>query len=116
MAGIPLKTKLIVSQNLCSGSCPACVSASSCFEGFAVFFKANKADAASLDAGDVYSAVKLYGLTVVAKEIYDQGRFTKQRMSHASALSDEALCSERQSSGTPEEESVSSCCLGRCME
>lgn len=39
----------------------------------------NKADAATLDAGDVYSAVKLYGLTVVAKEIYDQGRFTKQR-------------------------------------
>ncbi|KFV63297.1 Serotransferrin-B, partial [Dryobates pubescens] len=35
--------------------------------------RANKADAASLDAGDVYSAVKLYGLTVVAKEIYDQG-------------------------------------------
>ncbi|XP_013925740.1 PREDICTED: serotransferrin-A-like [Thamnophis sirtalis] len=30
----------------------------------------NKADAVSLDAGDVYSAVKLYGLTVVAKEIY----------------------------------------------
>ncbi|NWR83456.1 TRFE2 protein, partial [Furnarius figulus] len=35
--------------------------------------RANKADAASLDAGDVYSAVKLYGLAVVAKEIYDQG-------------------------------------------
>ncbi|NXD85418.1 TRFEA protein, partial [Halcyon senegalensis] len=35
--------------------------------------RVNKADAASLDAGDVYSAVKLYGLTVVAKEIYDQG-------------------------------------------
>ncbi|NXR80114.1 TRFE2 protein, partial [Pycnonotus jocosus] len=35
--------------------------------------RANKADAASLDAGDVYSAVKLYGLTAVAKEIYDQG-------------------------------------------
>ncbi|NXX51658.1 TRFEB protein, partial [Tricholaema leucomelas] len=35
--------------------------------------RANKADAASLDAGDVYSAVKLYGLTVVAKEIYEQG-------------------------------------------
>ncbi|XP_070806868.1 lactotransferrin-like [Pituophis catenifer annectens] len=30
----------------------------------------NKADAVSLDAGDVYSAVKLYGLTVVGKEIY----------------------------------------------
>ncbi|NXF28985.1 TRFEB protein, partial [Nyctibius bracteatus] len=35
--------------------------------------RSNKADAASLDAGDVYSAVKLYGLTVVAKEIYEQG-------------------------------------------
>ncbi|XP_009989960.1 PREDICTED: melanotransferrin-like [Tauraco erythrolophus] len=35
--------------------------------------RVNKADAASLDAGDVYSAVKLYGLTVVAKEVYDQG-------------------------------------------
>ncbi|NXI76647.1 TRFE2 protein, partial [Rhipidura dahli] len=35
--------------------------------------RANKADAASLDAGDIYSAVKLYGLAVVAKEIYDQG-------------------------------------------
>lgn len=50
-----------------------------CFEGFAVVFKANKADAASLDAGDVYSAVKLYGLTVVAKEIYDQGGYIKQK-------------------------------------
>lgn len=50
-----------------------------CFEGFAAVFKANKADAASLDAGDVYSAVKLYGLTVVAKEIYDQGGYTKQK-------------------------------------
>ncbi|NXG34968.1 TRFE2 protein, partial [Dromaius novaehollandiae] len=35
--------------------------------------RVNKADAASLDAGDVYSAVKLYGLTVVAKEIYEKG-------------------------------------------
>ncbi|KFU95053.1 Serotransferrin-2, partial [Chaetura pelagica] len=35
--------------------------------------RVNKADVASLDAGDVYSAVKLYGLTVVAKEIYDEG-------------------------------------------
>ncbi|XP_053135526.1 melanotransferrin-like isoform X2 [Hemicordylus capensis] len=35
--------------------------------------RANKADAASLDAGDAYSAVKLYGLTVVAKEIYLEG-------------------------------------------
>ncbi|OXB64652.1 hypothetical protein ASZ78_008728 [Callipepla squamata] len=34
--------------------------------------RVNKADAASLDAGDVYSAVKLYGLTAVAKEIYEQ--------------------------------------------
>ncbi|KAJ7309911.1 hypothetical protein JRQ81_008005 [Phrynocephalus forsythii] len=35
--------------------------------------RANKADAASLDAGDVYSAVRLYGLRVVAKEIYGEG-------------------------------------------
>lgn len=42
------------------------------------FFKVNKADAASLDAGDVYSAVKLYGLTVVAKEIYEQGAYIKK--------------------------------------
>nr|XP_025041625.1 serotransferrin-1-like [Pelodiscus sinensis] len=35
--------------------------------------RVNKADAVSLDAGDVYSAVKLYGLTVVAKEIYEEG-------------------------------------------
>ncbi|NXD11191.1 TRFEB protein, partial [Nothocercus nigrocapillus] len=35
--------------------------------------RVNKADAVSLDAGDVYSAVKLYGLTVVAKEIYEKG-------------------------------------------
>ncbi|XP_063000133.1 serotransferrin-1-like [Elgaria multicarinata webbii] len=35
--------------------------------------RVNKADAASLDAGEVYSAVKLYGLTVVAKEIYVEG-------------------------------------------
>ncbi|XP_021268873.1 melanotransferrin-like isoform X1 [Numida meleagris] len=35
--------------------------------------RVNKADAASLDAGDVYSAVKLYGLTIVAKEVYEQG-------------------------------------------
>ncbi|XP_026572888.1 serotransferrin-2-like [Pseudonaja textilis] len=33
----------------------------------------NKADAVSLDAGDAYSAVKLYGLTVAAKEIYRGG-------------------------------------------
>uniref|UniRef100_A0A8C2TQS5 Transferrin-like domain-containing protein n=1 Tax=Coturnix japonica TaxID=93934 RepID=A0A8C2TQS5_COTJA len=45
-----------------------------CFEGcVCLFLKANKADAVSLDAGDVYSAVKLHGLTVVAKEIYEQG-------------------------------------------
>ncbi|NXA27684.1 TRFM protein, partial [Ibidorhyncha struthersii] len=35
--------------------------------------RVNKADAASLDAGDVYSAVKLYGLTAVAKEVYEEG-------------------------------------------
>ncbi|XP_061458719.1 melanotransferrin-like isoform X4 [Rhineura floridana] len=35
--------------------------------------RVNKADATSLDAGDVYSAAKLFGLTVVAKEIYSEG-------------------------------------------
>ncbi|XP_066466133.1 serotransferrin-2-like isoform X2 [Tiliqua scincoides] len=35
--------------------------------------RVNKADAASLDAGDVYSAVKIYGLTVAAKELYVEG-------------------------------------------
>ncbi|XP_029427469.1 melanotransferrin-like [Rhinatrema bivittatum] len=35
--------------------------------------KANKADIVSLDAGDVYTAVKLYGLAVVAKEISHEG-------------------------------------------
>lgn len=39
----------------------------------------NKADVASLDAGDVYSAVKLYGLTVVAKEIYAEGQLRHSR-------------------------------------
>lgn len=35
--------------------------------------RVNKADAASLDAGDVYSAVKVYGLSVAAKELYAEG-------------------------------------------
>uniref|UniRef100_A0A4W3H5B8 Saxiphilin n=1 Tax=Callorhinchus milii TaxID=7868 RepID=A0A4W3H5B8_CALMI len=35
--------------------------------------RANKADAISLDAGDVYTATKLYDLTVVAKELYQEG-------------------------------------------
>ncbi|XP_069071189.1 serotransferrin-2-like [Pleurodeles waltl] len=35
--------------------------------------QANKADAVSLDAGDVYTAVKLYDLVVVAKEVYEEG-------------------------------------------
>uniref|UniRef100_A0ACB8FXP1 Uncharacterized protein n=1 Tax=Sphaerodactylus townsendi TaxID=933632 RepID=A0ACB8FXP1_9SAUR len=33
----------------------------------------NKADAVSLDAGVVYSAVKLFGLTMAAKEVYAEG-------------------------------------------
>lgn len=33
----------------------------------------NKADAVSLDAGDVYSAVRLYNLAVVAKEQHAEG-------------------------------------------
>ncbi|XP_043924802.1 melanotransferrin-like [Protopterus annectens] len=35
--------------------------------------RANLADAISVDAGDVYTATKSYGLTVVAKEIYPNG-------------------------------------------
>ncbi|XP_030073454.1 saxiphilin isoform X3 [Microcaecilia unicolor] len=35
--------------------------------------QANKADIVSLDAGDVYTAVKLYNLAVVAKEISEEG-------------------------------------------
>ncbi|XP_042334828.1 saxiphilin-like [Sceloporus undulatus] len=35
--------------------------------------RANKADAASLDAGDVYSCANLHGLTVAAKEVYAEG-------------------------------------------
>ncbi|XP_069475923.1 serotransferrin-2-like [Ambystoma mexicanum] len=35
--------------------------------------QANKADAVSLDAGDVFTAVKLYDLVVVAKEVYEEG-------------------------------------------
>ncbi|XP_057701565.1 saxiphilin-like [Corythoichthys intestinalis] len=34
---------------------------------------ANRADIVTLDAGDVYSAVKQYGLTAFAKEIYSDG-------------------------------------------
>lgn len=30
----------------------------------------------TLDAGEVYSAVKQFGLVVIAKEIYSDGRFT----------------------------------------
>uniref|UniRef100_A0A3B4CKA0 Serotransferrin n=1 Tax=Pygocentrus nattereri TaxID=42514 RepID=A0A3B4CKA0_PYGNA len=35
--------------------------------------RANKADLVTLDAGEVYSAVKQFGLTAVAKEIYTDG-------------------------------------------
>lgn len=37
-------------------------------------FQDNKADLVSLDAGDVYSAVKQFGLAAVAKETYSDGR------------------------------------------
>nr|XP_060640846.1 serotransferrin-1-like [Anolis sagrei ordinatus] len=36
--------------------------------------RANKADVVSLDAGDVYSAVKVYGLTIAAKESFNPER------------------------------------------
>ncbi|XP_066522642.1 saxiphilin-like [Hoplias malabaricus] len=35
--------------------------------------RANKADLVTLDAGEVYSAVKQFGLTAIAKEIYTDG-------------------------------------------
>lgn len=38
-------------------------------------FQANRADLVTLDAGEVYSAVKQFGLVVIAKEIYSDGRF-----------------------------------------
>lgn len=39
-------------------------------------FQANRADIVTLDAGEVYSAVKQFGLVAIAKEIYSDGRFT----------------------------------------
>lgn len=38
-------------------------------------FQANRADIVTLDAGEVYSAVKKFGLVTVAKEIYSDGEF-----------------------------------------
>lgn len=39
------------------------------------YFQANRADIVTLDAGEVYSAVKQFGLVAVAKEIYSDGEF-----------------------------------------
>ncbi|KAF7239842.1 Serotransferrin, partial [Varanus komodoensis] len=50
-------------------SCISARNANDCINKIRV----NKADAASLDAGDVYSAVQLHGLSVVAKEVYPEG-------------------------------------------
>lgn len=41
-----------------------------------VLFQANRADIVTLDAGDVYSAVKQFGLVLVAREVYSEGSFT----------------------------------------
>lgn len=41
-----------------------------------VYFQANRADVVTLDAGEVYTAVKQFGLTAIAKEIYSDGRLT----------------------------------------
>lgn len=39
-------------------------------------FQANRADIVTLDAGEVYSAVKQFGLVAIAKEIYSDGKMT----------------------------------------
>lgn len=44
-----------------------------------VSFQANRADIVTLDAGDVYSAVKQFGLVAVAKEIYSEGSMATAR-------------------------------------
>lgn len=46
----------------------------------------NMADAMSLDAADIYTAATFYGLTIVAKEIYQDGElsFTECIMCRAS--------------------------------
>lgn len=38
-------------------------------------FQANRADIVTLDAGEIYSAVKQFDLVAIAKEIYSDGRF-----------------------------------------
>lgn len=38
-------------------------------------FQANRADIVTLDAGEVYSAVKQFDLVAVAQELYRDGRF-----------------------------------------
>ena len=38
-------------------------------------FQANRADIVTLDAGEVYSAVKQFDLVAIAKEMYADGRF-----------------------------------------
>lgn len=40
------------------------------------FLQANRADMVTLDAGEVYTAVKQFGLTAIAKEIYRDGWLT----------------------------------------
>lgn len=46
---------------------------------FVVLFQANRADVVTLDAGEVYSAVKQFGLVAIAKEIYSEGTLTTQQ-------------------------------------
>lgn len=41
-----------------------------------LFLQANRADIVTLDAGEVYTAVKQFGLTAIAKEIYSDGWLT----------------------------------------
>ena len=52
-------------------------------------FQANRADIVTLDAGEVYSAVKQFGLVAIAKEIYSDGRFASHLLKTSTSL-----CSE----------------------
>ncbi|KAK0146455.1 Melanotransferrin [Merluccius polli] len=50
-------------------SCVRAYSTTDCIDKI----RANRADVVTLDAGEVYSAVKQFGLVAIAKEIYTDG-------------------------------------------